>query len=370
MRKISFSLAISAALVFSAIAGDSPELFQAIRNGDIAFIKAHLTKAEIEVRGGHGVTPLMHAAAFGNFQTLKLLLDAGADVNAHNDFNATALLWAARDPDKAQLLIERGANVNVQSKQGRTPLMIASLRRGGSAIVGLMLAKGADVNLKDSRNLTALALAASAGDAETVNLLLAKGADPNIPSRTGATAINRAADAKQAKMLRLLLEKGVDVNNANTDSGVAKHGPLSSVQVTPLHTAAGFGPAETVRDLLNAGGKVDARDSRNLTPLHHALASEYPSIETVRTLLQAGADVNALDNNGETPLDWAEKFGYPQVIAELKKAGAKRGVPYQAPKRPDIERPDATIALTRSIKLLETSSATFFKESGCVGCHH
>ena len=38
--------------------------------------------------------------------------------------------------------------------------------------------------------------------------------------------------------------------------------------------------------------------------------------------------------------------------------------------RPDIERPDATIALTRSIKLLETSSATFFKESGCVGCHH
>ena len=370
MRKISFSLAISAALVFSAIAGDSPELFQAIRNGDIAFIKAHLTKAEIEVRGGHGVTPLMHAAAFGNFQTLKLLLDAGADVNAHNDFNATALLWAARDPDKAQLLIERGANVNVQSKQGRTPLMIASLRRGGSAIVGLMLAKGADVNLKDSRNLTALALAASAGDAETVNLLLAKGADPNIPSRTGATAINRASDAKQTKVLRLLLEKGVDVNNANTDSGVAKHGPLSSVQVTPLHTAAGFGPAETVRDLLNAGGKVDARDSRNLTPLHHALASEYPSIETVRTLLQAGADVNALDNNGETPLDWAEKFGYPQVIAELKKAGAKRGVPYQAPKRPDIERPDATIALTRSIKLLETSSATFFKESGCVGCHH
>src|SRR5215475_5916501 len=212
MRKISFSLVISAALAFSATAGDNSELFQAIRNGDTAFIKAHLTKAEIEVRDGHGATPLMHAAAFGNSQTLKLLLDGGADVNAHNDFGATALLWAARNPDKARLLIERGADVNAQSKQGRTPLMIASLRRGGSAVVGLMLAKGADVNLKDSRNFTALALAANAGDAETVNLLLAKGADPNIPSRTGATANNRASDAKEAKVLQLLLEKGVDVN--------------------------------------------------------------------------------------------------------------------------------------------------------------
>jgi ankyrin repeat protein len=78
MRKISFSLAISAALAFSATTGDNSALFQAIRNGDIAFIKAQLTKAEIEVRDGRGATPLMHAAAFGNLETLRLLLDAGA----------------------------------------------------------------------------------------------------------------------------------------------------------------------------------------------------------------------------------------------------------------------------------------------------
>src|SRR5215475_2751092 len=190
MRKISFSLVISAALAFSATAGDNSELFQAIRNGDTAFIKAHLTKAEIEVRDGRGATPLMHAAAFGNFQTLKLLLDAGADVNAHNDFNATALLWAARDPDKARLLIERGANVNAQSKQGRTPLMIASLRRGGSAMVALMLAKGAEINVKNRTGGTALSLAASVGDEETIRLLLAAGADPNVADGIGATPIN------------------------------------------------------------------------------------------------------------------------------------------------------------------------------------
>ena len=218
MRKISFSLVISAALGFSATAGDNSELFQAIRNGDIAFIKAHLAKAEIEVRDGRGATPLMHAAAFGNLETLRLLPDAGANVNARNDFDATALLWSARDPDKARLLIERGADVNAQSKQGRTPLMVASLRRGGSAIVALMLAKGADVSLKDSRNSTALSLAASAGDDETVRLLLAKGADPNIPNRSGATSINRASQGQQAKVVRLLMETGADVNNVNTCS--------------------------------------------------------------------------------------------------------------------------------------------------------
>jgi ankyrin repeat protein len=183
MRQISLSLAISAALAFSVTAGDSSEFFQATRNGDIAFIKAHLTKAEIEVRDGRGATPLMHAAAFGNLETLKLLLDAGADLNAQNNFDATALLWAGRDPEKALLLIERGANVNVQSRQGRTPLMIASLRRGGSAIVALMLAKGADVRVRSGRGGTALGLAASVGDAETIKLLLSAGADPKCRGR-------------------------------------------------------------------------------------------------------------------------------------------------------------------------------------------
>jgi ankyrin repeat protein len=42
----------------------------------------------------------MHAAAFGNLETVALLLERGAAVNAANDFGATALLWSARDPRK------------------------------------------------------------------------------------------------------------------------------------------------------------------------------------------------------------------------------------------------------------------------------
>jgi ankyrin repeat protein len=347
-------------------------LFQAIRNGDLAFVKAHLTKAEIEVRDGRGATPLMHAAAFGNIETLKLLLKAGADVNARNAFDATALLWAARDPDKARLLIEHGANVNIRSKQGRTPLMVASLRYGSAPLIALMLAKGADVNAKDEkRNDTALSLAASVGDVETMRLLLAKGADPGAVDSFGATPIAVAALGKQVEAVRLLIQKGVDVNAASTQSGIPqRNGPLNRSQVTALHNAAAFGPVEIVRELLKAGAKVNARDSRGLTPLMFALAADNPSLEIVQTLLQAGADANARDTSGETPLDWAEKFGYPDVIAALNKSGAKRGVTYAAPKRPEGERPKPEEALKRTLKLLEATSAEYFKQSGCIGCHH
>ena len=66
------SLAILVALAFpAAAAANGIEMFQAIRNGNVAFIKAHVTKAEIEARDQRGATPLMHAAAFGNLATLR-----------------------------------------------------------------------------------------------------------------------------------------------------------------------------------------------------------------------------------------------------------------------------------------------------------
>ena len=100
-------LSVLAALTFPAWATDSSPIFQAIRDGNIAAVKAHVTAGRIEARDPRGATPLMCAAAFGNVETLRVLLGAGADVNASNDFQATALLWAAAQsgqgpsPDRA-----------------------------------------------------------------------------------------------------------------------------------------------------------------------------------------------------------------------------------------------------------------------------
>jgi len=365
-------IAVSVALLLpSAGLGSGEELFQAIRNGNIAVIKAHLTKSELEARDMRGATPLMHAAAFGNLEALKLILDAGADVNAHNNHNATALLWAARDTERARLLIERGADVNTASTEGQTPLIAAASQRDGSPVVALLIAKGAHIDFEDGRrSSTALNIAAEAGAVESVRILLSNGAKPAIPNRFGVTALGSSPTGRSVEIAQLLLQKGLDVNAGTTDSGRVTNGPIDRLKITALHNAAAFGPVDMVRSLLKAGANVDARDSRNLTPLFFALATEYPSTEIVQTLLQSGADVNAGDKTGETPLDWAEKFGNPRVIALLKNSRAKHGVIYQAPKRPSAERPTPAVALARSVTLLESSSAEFFKKSLCVSCHH
>jgi ankyrin repeat protein len=367
IRLTSMMLA-SLALTAAANGGD---LFQAIRNGNLAIVKAELNQETLEARDKRGATPLMHAAAFGNFATLKLLVEAGADVNARNISDATALLWCAGNPEKARFLIENKADVNARSKQGMTPLKVASLRPGNAETVALLLAKGADVNDQGGPfNISALFLAASTAEVETVRLLLANGANPHATAMAGANAITAASLTGDVEAVRLLLAKKVDVNAVRTRGGQQRNGLTNNQKVTALHNAAATGAVEMVVDLIKAGADVNARDSRSLTPLFFALASETPSMKVVRALLAAGADVNARDNTGETPLDWADKFRYSDVIDALKKSGAKHGVAYEAPKPPPADRPKPLEALSRGIALLERTSAEFFRKSGCVGCHH
>src|SRR5258708_6154118 len=112
-------------------------MVEELHNGNLAaFTKAATAKpALLNARGPEGSTPFMYAVLYSNGTTLAQLLKMGADVNAHNDANATALMWAAKDIDKTRLLVDHGADVNVRSDDLRTPLMIAARKPGGAAIV-------------------------------------------------------------------------------------------------------------------------------------------------------------------------------------------------------------------------------------------
>src|SRR5215510_2829756 len=86
----------------------SDRFYQAIRNDNAEELRTLVESQNVNAKDSRGATPLMYAAAFGNAGQMKLLLESGADVNAQNTFQATALIWACGDAVKSRLLIEHG----------------------------------------------------------------------------------------------------------------------------------------------------------------------------------------------------------------------------------------------------------------------
>ena len=85
--------------------------------------------------------PLMWAAMNDVSKVIELLVEKGADVNATDSINRTALM-IADDPDVVRLLIVKGADVNAKTKTGETPLTLAKAGKTAE-IVELLIANGA-----------------------------------------------------------------------------------------------------------------------------------------------------------------------------------------------------------------------------------
>ncbi len=157
----------------------------------------------------------LNAAALGNdTATIRILIDAGADVNAAdlvgpNYFGSTPLMNAAQNGNLAavKLLLAKGAKVNAvssrekftQVKNGRialggfTPLMLAA-PFGPPELIQILMDAGADVNAADIRGMTPLmlAIATDRQNAAIVKMLLAHGADVKPKTVTGETALDWA----------------------------------------------------------------------------------------------------------------------------------------------------------------------------------
>ena len=360
-----FVLSLCAQLSAEVTAGD---FYRAIRQDDLPRLRGLLEGgAAVDLRDTRGNTPLMHAAAVGSIEAMRLLVKSGADVNAKNGLDATALVWCAADAEKAKLLVDAGAQVNIRTKMGRTPLMMAASHPGSSATVRLLLQKGADVAAADVRGHTALVDAARTNSTEAVRLLLEHKADVQAGDFLGLSALAHAAGHSNLEMTRMLLARGANVNAAMTREIKVRNGVIAVANMTPLMVAVARSTPETVRLLLEAGADVKRQDVRGMTPLMLAVASDVSNPDVVRLLLDRGSDLATKSVDGETALDWARKFGDPQILRMLGGRVSEN--------KPEVRLAsgtpkDARAAIERAMPLLTSSSKEYFKMSGCSGCHH
>ena len=340
------------------------ELIAAVRKHDIASVKRILKSASERVNGqdNGGSAPLHHAAGFGTLETMKLLIEAGAEVDARNDRNSTPLHWAVSDTGKIRLLLARGADINAKTERELTPLGLAAMQHFDIAPLELLLEKGANPNIASINGQTSLMAAASAGNVEAMELLLGKKADPLAVAGSGAVALMAAAASRNPEAVKLLLKHGAEAN-AKTKRNQ-----------TALFEAASRGAEDVVKLLLEQGAEVNIEDYQGHSPLTYAAMSESMSAPTVRMLLEKSAETgvsgHGVSGPEETPRDLAGKRGDNEVARllgvseEKRKSGGVAADPDVAGDRSAAEAVEAATAL------LGMQSPNFIKRGGCNSCHN
>jgi ankyrin repeat protein len=212
--------ALNTALLTQADAGGNTALMAAARQGREQSIKALLEKgADVNyvvpaIEGA--ATPLQAVLDVPDFTAAHMgvvneLLRHGANVAGKNSAGRFPLLFAAEHgrADAAALLIEKGADVNSADLKGNFPLLFAA-GSGNAGLVTLLLDKGAYMKMASPDGQTPLMRAAQEGRSDAVKVLLERGAIVNARAMDGSTALTAAARTGSADMVKLLLEKGAD----------------------------------------------------------------------------------------------------------------------------------------------------------------
>ncbi|RVE53027.1 hypothetical protein evm_002325 [Chilo suppressalis] len=351
--------------------GRGQELLDAARNGDkktVEKILNQITKrsgpftslrrgAGVNVQDDNGYTPLHHACLNGHKEIVRLLLSVDASPCVVDKKGATPLHLAAWKGDSnvvAMLLAHKNPPVNIDqlTSDHETALLIAA-HFGYVDVVAQLMAKGADVTVRNIKDESALDLAAQFGRLETVQHLLCvmpqlvEGYKPHKCRGKvfSSTPLHRASKYGRKEVVSVLLAAGVDPN-VRTFNG------------TPLHEAACFGKASVVRILLANGADLNAVDRRGKT-VHHLLA-DY-SEEATRRVRRV---IREFENHTRTAYESEEDLP-PFPVQDCSPTGY--------PKAPETQENTNTynysLSPSSSYQLTKTPSQSFVKKlaSKCLG---
>jgi ankyrin repeat protein len=358
--------------------GVTPILLAA-ENANAALIEILLAAgADANASLPQGETVLMTAARTGNPAAVEALLTHGANVEAKEErLGETALMWAAahNHPEVIRLLIRHGAAIDARSKpleydkdrfglegvltilpRGNwTPLMYAA-REGAVDATRALAEAGADVNLTDPEQTTALLRAIVNVHYDVAGALVEHGADPNIADTANMAALYAVAEMETigeiygrparrftdkldaVGLIKLLLAHGAKPNAQLRTATLQKnHTPGEGTLgngATPLMRAAKGGDYRIMQVLLDAGADPTIRQNSGATALMIAaglgrglgafqkdVGTEDDMFRSVKLCLDRWVDPNVTNNAGQTALHFAVRTG-DAIVKLLADKGA------------------------------------------------
>ncbi len=286
---------------------DYTRLHNAAATGDVETLRACIAAGDpVNYVAGHNSrSALCRAVMGGHEEAVRLLIEAGADVNVRKDIILHQAVQG-KSEHILRMLLEAGADVNAgEPLFGDTPLLW-SVSFCDSPFVRILLEYGANPNARSGYfgSLYALHTAAMTGDRDVLRLLLAAGARVNQFADEGTWTTPLHICAEEA--LPLLLEAGADVNAAAAEG------------VTALHAAAYRGELGIARTLLAAGAQVDAtlREADESGVREHDMAFRLPTGDESAYYCDEYVPI------GSTPLHLAALQGHMLIVELLLAHGA------------------------------------------------
>lgn len=346
-------------------------LFYAARNGNLDAVKLLLENgASINSANRAGITPLYISIHRLHPNVAQYLIERGADITTLDSQGGTILMEAAthKFPELVQLLLSRNVDVNSVDSKGNTALLKAAYadkpeeKKAALQITMNLVFAGAQVNVATQDGFTPLSEASLSGNLPTVKFLLLHNANVN-PSAGSNNPLMSAAYGGNLAIVKYLLDIGADINavdtNANNALMYAINAPSSADEIflellkrgitninvpeelstTHVIWAAQNGYANLIPELFKKGANVNAQDAQGWTALHHAIINRH--LEATRALLETpNINTNILNNDQIAPLSMAIgaanvtnpesaefRNSLPEIIQKLLQKGANPNTP-------------------------------------------
>ena len=256
--------------------------------------------ADVNTKDNKGETPLIKLK--WNFKIVKLLIENGAIIKT----KGYTALHRQHNPQTVKYLIEHGADVNAKTGYGDTPLHGLWVEE----VTRVLIKHGADVNAKNSHGKTPLHTVKK--NVKIAKILIENGANVNAINNEGDTPCNTAYSKEVRNLIK---EKGGFCRNL-----INLHKFVISRDKARVKLSMEYHSSGLINWLLRTKkSALNARENKyGNTPLHFA-----KDLEIAKILIDNGANINAINNKGQTPFDTIDS---EEVKKYIKENGGKSGL--------------------------------------------